>query len=145
MKAQKRSLCRLKMHVSSCIGVPMGQTVLVVDDNALNRELLRLVLEQQGYAVVEATTAEEALAMLRENQPSLVLMDCHLPGMDGLAATREIKGADATCGIPVVAVTAHAMPGDRERALAAGCNEYISKPVDFSRLMTIVSTLAPSA
>lgn len=123
----------------------MGQTVLVVDDNALNRELLRLVLEQQGYAVVEATTAEEALAMLRENQPSLVLMDCHLPGMDGLTATREIKGTDATCGIPVVAVTAHAMPGDRERALAAGCNEYISKPVDFSRLMTIVSTLVPSA
>lgn len=144
MGAQERSLCGLNIHVSSCIGVLMGQTVLVVDDNALNRELLRLVLEQQGYAVVEATTAEEALGMIRENQPSLVLMDCHLPGMDGLTATREIKGTDATCGIPVVAVTAHAMPGDRERALAAGCNEYISKPVDFSRLMTIVSTLVPS-
>ena len=97
----------------------MGQTVLVVDDNALNRELLRLVLEQQGYAVVEATTAEEALTMVSDAPPALVLMDCHLPGMDGLTATRELKGIEATCGIPVVAVTAHAMPGDRERALAA--------------------------
>lgn len=123
----------------------MGQTVLVVDDNALNRELLRLVLEQQGYAVVEATTAEEALTMVRDAHPALVLMDCHLPGMDGLTATRELKGIEATCGIPVVAVTAHAMPGDRERALAAGCNEYISKPVDFSRLIDIVSKLVPKS
>lgn len=119
----------------------MEQTVLVVDDNALNRELLRLVLEQQGYAVVEATTAEEALTMISDTHPALVLMDCHLPGMDGLSATRELKAIEATCGIPVVAVTAHAMPGDRERALAAGCNEYISKPVDFSRLIDIVSKL----
>ncbi|MDI1259099.1 response regulator [Aquabacterium sp.] len=123
----------------------MGQTVLVVDDNALNRELLRLVLEQQGYAVVEATTAEEALTMVRDGHPALVLMDCHLPGMDGLTATRQLKGIEATCSIPVVAVTAHAMPGDRERALAAGCNEYISKPVDFSRLITIVSKLVPAS
>jgi two-component system cell cycle response regulator/two-component system cell cycle response regulator DivK len=123
----------------------MGQTVLVVDDNALNRELLRLVLEQQGYAVVEATTAEEALTMVRDAHPDLVLMDCHLPGMDGLSATRELKGLEATCSIPVVAVTAHAMPGDRERALAAGCNEYISKPVDFSRLIDIVSKLVPKS
>ena len=121
----------------------MEQTVLVVDDNALNRELLRLVLEQQGYAVVEATTAEEALTLVNGAPPALVLMDCHLPGMDGLTATRELKGIESTCAIPVVAVTAHAMPGDRERALAAGCNEYISKPVDFSRLIDIVSKLVP--
>lgn len=122
----------------------MGQTVLVVDDNALNRELLRLVLEQQGHKVSEAASAEAALAMVRETQPVLILMDCHLPGMDGLTATRQLKSLQATCGIPVVAVTAHAMPGDRERALEAGCNEYISKPVDFSRLIDIVDRLLPA-
>ncbi|MGH6648858.1 response regulator [Aquabacterium sp.] len=121
----------------------MGQMVLVVDDNALNRELLRLVLEQQGHVVSEAASAEEALAIVKEVHPVLILMDCHLPGMDGLTATRHLKGFEATSGIPVVAVTAHAMPGDRERALEAGCNEYISKPVDFSRLINIVDKLLP--
>lgn len=122
----------------------MGQTVLVVDDNALNRELLRLVLEQQGHKVSEAASAEAALSMVQEVNPVLILMDCHLPGMDGLSATRQLKSLEATSGIPVVAVTAHAMPGDRERALEAGCNEYISKPVDFSRLIDIVDKLLPA-
>ncbi|RZI86786.1 MAG: response regulator [Rubrivivax sp.] len=119
----------------------MGQTVLVVDDNALNRELLRLVLEQEGYEVREAKTAEDALRLTHELRPSLVLMDCHLPGMDGLTATRELKSDPATQNIPVVAVTAHAMPGDREKALEAGCRDYISKPVNFSHLIDVVSQL----
>jgi len=122
----------------------MGQMVLVVDDNALNRELLRLVLEQQGYEVREAVSAEEALRMVQEIHPVLILMDCHLPGMDGLTATRQLKRIEGISGIPVVAVTAHAMPGDRERALEAGCNDYISKPVDFSRLIAIVDKLLPA-
>jgi CheY-like chemotaxis protein len=122
----------------------MGQMVLVVDDNALNRELLRLVLEQQGHEVSEAASAEEALRMVKETHPVLILMDCHLPGMDGLTATRQLKSIEGISGIPVVAVTAHAMPGDRERALEAGCNEYISKPVDFSRLINIVDKLLPA-
>jgi len=115
-----------------------------VDDNALNRELLRLVLEQQGYEVREAVSAEEALRMVQEIHPVLILMDCHLPGMDGLTATRQLKRIEGISGIPVVAVTAHAMPGDRERALEAGCNDYISKPVDFSRLIAIVDKLLPA-
>lgn len=122
----------------------MGQTVLVVDDNALNRELLRLVLEQQKYTVSEAASAEEALKLAAETSPALILMDCHLPGMDGLTATRRLKEIDATRGIPVVAVTAYAMPGDREKALEAGCQDYISKPVDFSRLITMVAELLPT-
>lgn len=121
----------------------MGQTVLVVDDNALNRELLRLVLEQEGYIVSEAMSAEEALKLAAETSPNLVLMDCHLPGMDGLTATRHLKAAPTTSEIPVVAVTAYAMPGDREKALAAGCHDYISKPVDFSQLITMVAHLMP--
>jgi CheY-like chemotaxis protein len=121
----------------------MGQTVLVVDDNALNRELLRLVLEQEGYVVSEAATAEDALELAAQTRPDLVLMDCHLPGMDGLTATRQLKAATVTQAIPVVAVTAYAMPGDREKALAAGCHDYISKPVDFSRLITMVAQLVP--
>lgn len=122
----------------------MGQTVLVVDDNALNRELLRLVLEQEKYIVSEAASAEEALKLAAETCPKLILMDCHLPGMDGLTATRRLKEAEATRGIPVVAVTAYAMPGDREKAIEAGCHDYISKPVDFSRLITMVAELIPT-
>jgi two-component system cell cycle response regulator DivK len=122
----------------------MGQTVLVVDDNALNRELLRLVLEQQGYVVSEAVSAEEALTVAADTCPDLVLMDCHLPGMDGLTATRRLKEIESTRHIPVVAVTAYAMPGDREKAIAAGCHDYISKPVDFSRLIDVVSQLMPN-
>jgi CheY-like chemotaxis protein len=121
----------------------MGQMVLVVDDNALNRELLRLVLEHEGYVVREAKSAEDALTFIAETPPDLVLMDCNLPGMDGLTATRHLKAAPATNEIPVVAVTAYAMPGDRERAMDAGCEGYVSKPVDFSRLIDLVCTLLP--
>lgn len=104
--------------------------ILVVEDNATNRLLASSVLEREGYRVELAESSEEALERLRTCTPDLILMDVQLPGMDGLALTRLLKSAPETTAIPVVALTAHAMIGDRDQALAAGCAGYISKPID---------------
>ena len=106
------------------------QLILVVEDNEANQLLTRSVLELEGYAVEVAGSANEAFEVLRERTPDLILMDIQLPGEDGLAATKRLKAVPATATIPVVALTAHAMAGDREQALAAGCAGYISKPID---------------
>jgi CheY-like chemotaxis protein len=104
--------------------------ILVVDDNEAGQLLVRSVLELQGFRVDSAGSAAEVLKSLHAFSPDLILMDVQLPGQDGLSLTRQLKADPATAAIPIVALTAHAMPGDREQALAAGCVGYISKPID---------------
>jgi CheY-like chemotaxis protein len=104
--------------------------ILVVEDNEANQMLVRAVLELNGYRVAVAGSAPEALEGIRESTPDLILMDVQLPGEDGLSLTRKLKADPRTSGIPVVALTAHAMHGDRELALKAGCAGYIAKPID---------------
>jgi len=104
--------------------------VLVVDDNRLNVELVAFVLEADGFAVESVMDAPSALASLAGALPDLILMDIQLPGMDGLALTRHIKADAATAHIPIVAFTAYAMTGDEAKARAAGCEGYVSKPID---------------
>jgi CheY-like chemotaxis protein len=104
--------------------------ILVVEDNEVNQLLTASVLEREGFAVDLAGNAEQAMERLRARTPDLILMDVQLPGMDGLSLTRTLKADPATARIVVVALTAHAMTGDREQTLAAGCAGYIAKPID---------------
>ena len=109
------------------------RNILVVEDNDMNMQLVEFLLEEGGYRIVKATSGEEALAITRdgpENTPDLILMDIHLPGMDGLSVVRAIKSDARTARIPILALTAHAMRGDKDRFLEAGCDGYISKPID---------------
>ena len=107
-----------------------GEKILLVEDNEVNRCLAGFLLRSQGYQVIEATTAQAAFDMIPNNRPDLIVMDIQLPGMDGLEATRKLKEQPETAGIPVLAVTSYAMKGDREKALAAGCAGYVTKPID---------------
>jgi len=116
-----------------------GEKILIVDDNPTNLKLVRVLLSAEGYEVRTAMDAEEALAVIREFQPRLILMDIQLPGMDGLTLTRKLKADPETRDTIVVAVTAYAMKGDEARALAAGCDGYIAKPID---TRTLPKTLA---
>jgi CheY-like chemotaxis protein len=104
--------------------------VLVVEDNEANQLLARAVLEREGYRVELAGGADEALEKVGKTPPSFVLMDIQLPGQDGLSLARQIKAAPSTAHIPIIALTAHAMRGDREATIAAGCAGYIAKPID---------------
>ena len=115
--------------------------VLYIDDEMDNVELLSRRLTRKGYDVRGATAALEGLALAKEWQPDVILMDIKMPLMDGFEATARLKGDPATAGIPVIALTAHAMVEDRERALAAGANEYESKPVDFPNLLLKIDHL----
>jgi len=108
----------------------MNACILVVDDNATNLKLASEVLEMEGYRVLRAEDANDALARLNECLPDLILMDIALPGMDGLELTRLIKANPQTNAVPIVALSAFAMKGDEEKALASGCNGYISKPIN---------------
>lgn len=114
-------------------------TILLVEDNPANMKLAAFVLAQGGHEVLAATSADAALALMRERVPALVLMDVQLPGMDGLAATRRLKADPATRAIPVVALTAFAMRGDAERIRAAGCDGYIPKPIRYQELLAEVA------
>jgi two-component system, cell cycle response regulator DivK len=107
-----------------------GAFILVVEDNPANQLLIQFTLESSGYHVDVAGSAREALAIIDRRMPNLILMDIQLPGQDGLSLTRQLKAAPAMKAIPVVALTARAMVGDRELCLAAGCSGYISKPID---------------
>jgi CheY-like chemotaxis protein len=118
--------------------------VLVVEDNEANQLLARSVLEREGYMVEVAGAADEALNRLAERLPNLILMDVQLPGQDGLSLTRALKADPNTANIPVIALTAHAMMGDREQTIAAGCAGYIAKPIDTRTLgQQIREILAP--
>ena len=108
--------------------------ILVVDDNPTNLKLVSELLEYEGYRVLQATDAEEAQTIVADTLPDLVLMDIALPGMDGLTLARILKAVRRTRHIPIVAVTSYAMKGDRQKALAAGCDAYVSKPIDTRRL-----------
>jgi CheY-like chemotaxis protein len=116
-----------------------GERILVVDDNVTNMKLLRVLLATEGYDVRTAADAKEALAILGQFRPRLILMDVQLPGMSGLELTRHLKADDRTRDIIILAVTAYAMKGDEERARAAGCDGYLSKPIDTRALGTIVA------
>ena len=107
-----------------------GESVLIVDDTPVNLKLTRILLVNEGYKVLTAPSAEDALELLRSCHPDLVLADIQLPGMDGLELTRRIKGAESTRDITVVALTAFAMKGDEQKAIDAGCDGYITKPID---------------
>jgi two-component system cell cycle response regulator DivK len=115
-----------------------GERILVVEDNAMNMKLFRDVLVAKGYRALEATTGGEAIALATEHGPDLVLMDIQLPDLDGVEALRRLRTDARTAAIPVLAVTAQAMGGDRERFLAEGFNGYVSKPVNVRELLGIV-------
>lgn len=110
-------------------------TILLVEDQEMNREMLTRRLTRRGFVVRTAGDGEEALRLVRIEPPSLVLMDLSLPVMDGWEATRRLKADPATREIPVIALTAHAMSTDQEKALAAGCDEYETKPIEMDRLL----------
>jgi CheY-like chemotaxis protein len=107
-----------------------GEKILLVEDNEVNRRLAGFLLRSKGYQVREATTAKEAFEILSTERVDLIVMDLQLPEINGLQATAMLKAEPATANIPVVAVTSYAMAGDREKALAAGCSAYITKPID---------------
>jgi CheY-like chemotaxis protein len=118
--------------------------ILVVEDNPANQLLAETVLEREGFVVDIAGSAVEAVRRITTNLPDLILMDISLPGQDGLSLTRDLKSDPATSRIPVVALTAHAMVGDREAALAAGCNGHITKPIDVEKFGDEVRAFLPN-
>jgi two-component system cell cycle response regulator DivK len=115
--------------------------ILLVEDNEMNRDMLTRRLARKGFQTAVAVDGEQGVAMAESEQPDLILMDMSLPVIDGWEATRRIKSIPRTSAIPVIALTAHAMQGDRERALEAGCDDYDTKPVEFSSLLEKIESL----
>jgi CheY-like chemotaxis protein len=115
--------------------------ILLVEDNEMNRDMLSRRLLRKGYEVVMAVDGEQAVAMAQSEKPDLILMDMSLPVIDGWEATRRVKAIETSSRIPVIALTAHAMSGDRERALDAGCDDYDTKPIEMPRLLEKIDAL----
>jgi len=115
-----------------------GECILVVDDNPLNLKVTRLLLASEGYDVRTAGDSYEALAMLQNIRPRLILMDIRMPGMDGLELTRRLRADASMEGVVILALTAYAMRGDEDRALGAGCDGYVAKPIDTRRLPHLI-------
>jgi two-component system, cell cycle response regulator DivK len=115
--------------------------ILLVEDNEMNRDMLSRRLQRKGYDIAIATDGAEGIEMSRSEAPDLILMDMSLPVVDGWEATRRIKADEATGQIPVIALTAHAMSGDREKALEAGCDDYDTKPIELPRLLGKIEAL----
>ena len=115
--------------------------ILLVEDNEMNRDMLSRRLTRKGYEVVIAIDGQQGIEMARSETPDLILMDMSLPVVDGWEATRQLKSASETQSIPVIALTAHAMAGDREKAVEAGCNDYDIKPIELPRLLEKIETL----
>ena len=109
--------------------------ILLVEDNEMNRDMLSRRLERKGFEVIIAVDGAMEVAMSAAERPDIILMDMSLPVLDGWEATRQVKASAETSSIPVIALTAHAMSGDKDKALAAGCDEYETKPVEFARLL----------
>jgi len=109
--------------------------VLVVEDNEMNRDMLSRRLTRRGFQVIFAVDGQQGVDLARSERPDIILMDMSLPVIDGWEATRRVKSDDATRGVPVIGLTAHAMAGDREKAIEAGCDDYDTKPVEFERLI----------
>jgi CheY-like chemotaxis protein len=119
--------------------------ILLVEDNEMNRDMLTRRLERKGFEVVIAIDGQAGVDMASSSNPDIILMDLSLPVMDGWEATRQIKADSATQSIPIIALTAHAMAGDEQKALEAGCDDYDTKPVDISRLLGKIENLLNSA
>ena len=119
--------------------------ILLVEDNEMNRDMLSRRLKRKQYEVAIAINGEEGVAMARTTSPDIILMDMSLPVMDGWEATRTIKAAPDTQSIPIIALTAHAMSGDREKAVAAGCDDYDTKPIELPRLLGKIDALLNKA
>jgi CheY-like chemotaxis protein len=119
------------------------KTVLLVEDFEDNRFMMRRLLEMSGYRVVEAVNGKEAVEKAQAERPDLILMDLSLPHLDGLAATRRIRQQDGLSKVPIVAVSAHDTADFHADALAAGCNEYVTKPIDFDQLESLLERLIP--
>jgi CheY-like chemotaxis protein len=109
--------------------------ILLVEDNEMNRDMLSRRLIRRGYEVILATNGQEALALAKSSSPDLILMDMSLPTLDGWETTRRIKSSVSMAAIPIIALTAHAMSGDKEQALAVGCDDYDTKPIEFEGLL----------
>ena len=117
--------------------------ILIVEDNEMNRDMLSRRLERRGFAIVMAMDGQQGVEMTRSERPDLILMDMSLPVMDGWAATQAIKADPELSKIPVIALTAHAMAGDREKAMAAGCDDYDTKPIELPRLLEKIAKFLP--
>ena len=115
--------------------------ILLVEDNEMNRDMLSRRLVRKGFEVVMAVDGGQAVSMAESEHPDLILMDMSLPVMDGWEATRRVKAAERTAHIPIIALTAHAMSGDREKALDAGCDDYDTKPIEMPRLLEKIDAL----
>ena len=118
--------------------------ILLVEDNEMNRDMLGRRLTRRGYEVVEALDGDQGIAMAQTEAPALILMDMSLPGLNGWDATRQLKALPATRDIPIIALTAHAMSDDRAKALAAGCDDFDTKPIDLARLLEKIEALLGS-
>ncbi len=121
----------------------MTAKILLVEDNEMNRDMLSRRLQRRGYEVIVALDGQEGIEKVEAEKPDLVLMDLSLPGVDGWEATRRLKASDDTKSIPVIALSAHAMTGDREKALDAGCDDYDTKPIELPRLLEKMTALLP--
>jgi two-component system cell cycle response regulator DivK len=115
--------------------------ILLVEDNEMNRDMLSRRLERRSFSVIIAVDGQQGVELAQSEMPDLILMDMSLPILDGWTATRTIKNNQATASIPVIALTAHAMSGDRQKALAAGCDDYDTKPVELTRLLGKMNAL----
>jgi two-component system, cell cycle response regulator DivK len=122
-------------------GDELTMKILLVEDNEMNRDMLSRRLLRKGFEVVMAVDGGQAVTMAESEHPDLILMDMSLPVIDGWEATRRVKAAEATAHIPVIALTAHAMSGDREKALDAGCDDYDTKPIEMPRLLEKIDAL----
>jgi CheY-like chemotaxis protein len=118
--------------------------ILIVEDNEMNRDMLSRRLERRGFAIVMAVDGQQGVDLARSEKPDLILMDMSLPVMDGWTATRAIKDDADLKAIPVIALTAHAMEGDREKAMAAGCDDYDTKPIELPRLLEKIGKFLPN-
>jgi CheY-like chemotaxis protein len=119
--------------------------ILLVEDNEMNRDMLSRRLARIGHSVVAAADGQQAIEAARTQKPDVILMDMSLPVLDGWEATRRLKATAETRAIPVIALTAHAMPGDHERAIEAGCDDYDTKPIEFSRLREKIDRVSERA
>jgi len=118
--------------------------ILIVEDNEENRDVLTRRLERRGYSVLVAVDGQAGITLTQDEHPDVILMDLNLPDVDGWEATKRIKANPQTASIPIIALTAHAVVGDEQRALQAGCNDYHSKPVEFTRLLDQIEALLKS-
>ena len=140
MRARQTSRAKQTSRLAGAATLIMAK-ILVVEDNEMNRDMLTRRLQRRGYEVVIAVDGAEGLAMAQSESPALILMDISLPVLDGWEATRRLKMAPETKSIPVIALTAHAMSGDRERCIEAGCDDFDTKPVEIARLVGKIETL----